>query len=292
MTHWKLTLAYHGQSFHGWQVQPGLRTVQGTLAESLARLTGEQVLPQGAGRTDTGVHALAQVCSFSLASPVPAANLKRALNRVLPPDVRVLAATVVPLTFHARHAACGKVYEYRIFERRSHTGEGTNEERTCSPFLAPFVWDCRWPLALARMQEAAQHLVGTQDFTAMGASARPQVDRTQNPAGSPGPASVPNPVKTIVSAHWDRGREVLRFRVHGSGFLHHMVRNLVGTLVDIGRGSLKVEDMPRILHSRDRSLAGPTAPPQGLFLVEVLYSQQVGAESTTETNGKALEGSL
>src|SRR5579875_621439 len=167
MTHWKLTLAYNGSGFHGWQVQPGLTTVQGTLANALFRITGERVLPQGAGRTDTGVHALGQVASFSLDAPIPSQNLHRALNRVLPAGVRILSAEHVPASFHARHSARGKLYEYRLFERRPGTREGpAPAERICSPFQAPFVWDCRWPLDLQAMQEASQHLLGTHDFSA------------------------------------------------------------------------------------------------------------------------------
>lgn len=261
LTHWKLTLAYHGQSFHGWQIQPGLPTVQGTLAAALRSLTGEEVLPQGAGRTDAGVHALAQVASFSLQARLPAANLQRALNRVLPAGIRVTAAAEVGPAFHARHSARGKHYEYRLFERRppAPLAEEKPTERVCSPFLAPFVWDCRWPLRLDAMQEATAHLPGTRDFSAMAAGGR-RDDDTQ-----------PNPVKTIYTAQWTREDDLLVFRVHGSGFLHHMVRNLVGTLVDVGRGSLLPADMERILSLRDRSLAGPTAPACGLYLAEVVY---------------------
>ena len=266
MTHWKLTLAYNGTGFHGWQIQPGLATIQGTLADALQHISGESVLPQGAGRTDTGVHALAQVASFTLHCPIPPQNLQRALNRILPAGIRILAAEIAPTTFHARHSARGKHYEYRIFERRLLQNTIQPQERICSPFLAPFVWDCRWPLALERMQTAALHLPGTQDFSAMAASSR----QPAIPEGDEA-ASAPNPVKTIHNATWTRENDLLIFRIQGSGFLHHMVRNLVGTLVDIGRGSLAPDDLPRILASRDRSQAGPTAPAGGLYLVEVLY---------------------
>jgi tRNA pseudouridine38-40 synthase len=291
MANWKLTLAYNGSGFHGWQVQPGLTTVQGTLAEALRQITGETVLPQGAGRTDTGVHALAQVASVELASPVPPANLQRALNRILPAGVRVLSAEIAPATFHARHASRGKCYEYRIFERRSHSQTGAKpQERICSPFLAPFVWDCRWPLDLAAMQAAAQHILGTHDFTAMAASASLAPTTATSLPGCPperseragfsremaDPAarlanSAPNPLKSIQNATWRRENDLLFFQIQGSGFLHHMVRNLVGTMVDIGRGSLQADALPRILASRDRAQAGPTAPASGLFLVEVFY---------------------
>ncbi len=274
MNHWKLTLAYNGQGFHGWQVQPGLATVQGTLAEALHRITGERVLPQGAGRTDAGVHALAQVCSFTLQSPLPSENLHRALNRVLPPGIRVLAAERVPSTFHARHSARGKQYEYRIFERWPGSSRNLGgKERICSPFLAPFAWDCRWQLELEPMRAAARLLLGTHDFSAMAASSRPPADpEIDTPANADVRlSSQPNPIKTILAADWSRVDDLLRFTIRGSGFLHHMVRNLVGTMVDIGRGSLRADDLPRILASRDRAQAGPTAPASGLYLVEVYY---------------------
>ncbi len=309
-TNWKLTLAYDGSGFHGWQIQAahstgvpgelvrrggsGLATIQGTLADCLLRLTGETVLPQGSGRTDAGVHALAQVCSFRLAAPVPAANLQRALNRILPPAIRVLSAEVVPHTFHARHSARGKTYVYRIFERRPERRVRPSPgvaavERICSPFLAPFAWDCRWPLSLDAMQEAAQLLLGTHDFTSMAAA---DPDRFQRESDEDSPSPHPtriNPIKTITHASWSYTSTLksttpdhsslipdpcLTFRISGNGFLHHMVRNIVGTLVEIGRGSLEPSVLTRILEARDRTAAGPTAPARGLYLVEVAYDNR------------------
>ena len=296
-TNWKLTLAYDGSGFHGWQVQPGLTTIQGTLADSIERLTGERPLPQGSGRTDAGVHALAQVVSFCLEAPVPAANLQRALNRILPAGIRVLSCEEVPHSFHARHSARSKTYEYRIFERRIRPAPGVAAlERICSPFLAPYAWDCRWPLSLDAMTEAATLLLGTHDFTSMAAT---DPDRTQREPDDDSPSSRPiklNPVKTISLAEWSRrsGQDLLIFRIAGSGFLHHMVRNIVGTLVEIGRGSLEPADLTRILNARDRTAAGPTAPARGLYLVEVAYDPdhaQPGCPTsrrpTTMSNGVA-----
>ena len=271
MTHWKLTLSYNGASFYGWQVQPELATVQGTLAAALRQITGESVLPQGAGRTDAGVHALAQVASFSLAAPVPGENLHRALNRVLPPEIRAVHLEGMPSDFHARHSARRKTYEYRLFERRAPDEMGpSGPERICSPFLAPFVWDCRWPLHLDRLQAAAAQLLGTQDFSAMAAAARPARENVVE-AGAVVRNGLPHPVKTIFYSAWERRDGLLIYRVCGSGFLHHMVRNLVGTMVDIGRGSVELEAFSKILASRDRSQAGPTAPAGGLYLAEVDY---------------------
>jgi tRNA pseudouridine38-40 synthase len=271
-TNWKLTLAYDGSGFHGWQVQPGLITVQGTLADCLERLTGERTLPQGSGRTDAGVHALAQVVTFRLEAPVPAANLQRALNRILPAGIRVLSCEEVPPSFHARHSARGKIYEYRIFERRIRLTPGQPAlERICSPFLAPYAWDCRWPLSLDAMTEASALLLGSHDFTSMAAT---DPDRSQREPDDDSPSPRPiklNPVKTITLAEWSRRDDLLVFRIAGTGFLHHMVRNIVGTLVEIGRGSLAPSDLTRILYARDRTAAGPTAPARGLYLVEVIY---------------------
>ena len=288
MTFWKLTLSYDGSAFHGWQVQPGLTTVQGTLARALQAISGESVLPQGSGRTDAGVHALAQVASFALSAPIPPANLQRALNRSLPDSLRVLSAETVDRSFHARHSACRKTYEYRIFERRIDPSRGgAAAERICSPFLAPFAWDCRWALDLDALQQAAALLCGTHDFTSFAASDPERGGRENDEESSADLAAArqpsqrpgePNPVKTIFASGWRREGELLVYTVTGSGFLHHMVRNIVGTLADIGRGSLGVDALPRILAARDRTAAGPTAPARGLFLVGVEYRNAAAKE--------------
>ena len=157
-TVWKLILSYDGTDFHGWQVQPGRPTLQGTLAEAIASVTGEQVLPQGSGRTDAGVHAWGQVASFSLRAAIPAENLQRALNRILPAAIRILSAEHAAEDFHARHSAVGKVYQYRIFRGG-----------ICSPFMARYVSVCRWPLDLEAMQSAADMILGEHDFTSFAA---------------------------------------------------------------------------------------------------------------------------
>ena len=263
---WKLTLAYDGTNFHGWQVQPRLRTVQGALAAVLAELTGEQVLPQGSGRTDTGVHALGQVASFSLNAPIPPQNLLHALNRALPAYIRVLTAEHAAPGFHARHSAVGKTYEYRIFERRSPETirvDGRAAERICSPMLAPFVWDCPFRLDFVHAQQAASKLCGEHDFTSFAAVDPDLAERT-----SPTERSS---VRTMLASEWRREGELLIYRVTGNGFLHHMVRNFVGTLVEIARVRLAPADMEQILVARDRAAAGPTAPACGLFLMNVDY---------------------
>lgn len=269
---WKLTLSYDGSRFHGWQVQPGLETVQGCLARAIHDVFAEDVLPQGSGRTDAGVHALAQVASFPLRAAIPSTNLLRALNRVLPASIRIDAAEVMPDGFHARHSARWKIYEYRIFERRRFLSPGLPvPERICSPFIAPYAWDCRWPLHLDLMQEAATLLCGTHDFTSFAAS-DPELNNREGAKVEDGHCGT-NRVKTISASAWRRESDFLVYRVRGSGFLHHMVRNIVGTLVEVGRGSLSPADIPNILAARSRTAAGPTAPARGLFLKEVVYEQ-------------------
>jgi tRNA pseudouridine38-40 synthase len=263
MPHWKIILTYDGTHFNGWQIQPNLPTVQGTLAQVIHHITGEQVLPQGSGRTDAGVHALGQVASFSLAAPIPGANLHRALNRSLPPSIRVLSVEAVPEDFHARHNAQYKTYEYRI-----------STAAICSPMLAPFVWDCHLPLDLATLQNAADHVRGTHDFTSFAATDPDLTTRTQQ---SDKPSSTPYPLphtpclRTIHHSTWRRDEHLLIYRVTGSGFLHHMVRNLVGTFVEAGTGRISADSIPTILAARNRNAAGPTAPARGLFLIEVEY---------------------
>jgi len=278
MPNWKLILAYDGSSFHGWQiqnVQNGLPTIQGTLAQALAGLTGETILPQGSGRTDAGVHALGQVTTFTLQAPIPAENLLRSLNRALPASIRVLSAEIVPDTFHARHSATAKTYEYRIFEARLQHSGGAITDRICTPFLAPFVWDCHWPLNLVAMQGAADDFLGLQDFTSFAAS-------DPDLAGRNSPSTGPSPLKTITRSTLTRESNLLIYRVSGSGFLHHMVRNIVGSLVEIGRGALPSDAILGILAARDRSAAGPTAPASGLFLVSVDYDSADNIASSAE----------
>ncbi|HWZ50103.1 MAG TPA: tRNA pseudouridine(38-40) synthase TruA [Granulicella sp.] len=279
MQHWKIILTYDGTPFHGWQIQPGLPTVQGTLAHAIAHVTGETVLPQGSGRTDTGVHALAQVATFPLAAPIPGPNLHRALNRALPSSIRILTVSPVPPGFHARHSALRKTYEYRIFPRTAPSqpvdpaAAQNTADRICSPMLAPFVWDCPWPLDLGRMQHAAPHILGEHDFTSFAASDPDLTTRTSTPDPDPDPDldQKKDAIRFISESTWQQKDELFLYRVTGSGFLHHMVRNLVGTFVDIGAGRLSPDAISSILAARNRSAAGPTAPARGLFLVSVDY---------------------
>jgi tRNA pseudouridine38-40 synthase len=241
---WKLVLAYDGTDFHGWQVQPDLITVQGLLRDALARITGEDVLPQGSGRTDAGVHALGQVASFALAARIPEANLVRALNRILPPAIRVLSAQRVANDFHARHSSVAKTYEYRIFR-----GE------ICPPWQARYVYALNTRLDEDAMQRCARMILGEHDFTSFAAS---DSDARSN-------------VRCLYASEWVDEPGLLSYRVRGNGFLHHMVRNLVGTFLEVGRGNLAEAEIPAILAARSREDAGPTAPARGLFLVSVDY---------------------
>jgi len=282
LQNWKLTLAYDGTDFSGWQVQPGERTVQGELQAALGRVCGESPLPQGSGRTDAGVHALGQVASFVLAAPIPAENLQRALNRTLPPSIRVLEAQTVRSEFHARHSAVGKTYEYRVFR-----------EVICPPLLARYVYNCSWPMNLEALQRAARLFEGKHDFLSFAATDPDLTGRSEETDAGMDQRPLPRPdfqiepptaatIRTIFSSTWkeqstDAGK-LLVYRVRGSGFLHHMVRNLVGTMLDVGRGRLRTDAIPGIITARSRTAAGPTAPARGLFLVSVEYDEQ--------TNGK------
>jgi tRNA pseudouridine38-40 synthase len=263
----KLILSYDGSEFAGWQVQPVRATIQGTLASAIGRLTGENVLPQGSGRTDAGVHALAQVATFQTTSPIPAENWIKALNDILPSAIRVLEVAEVALDFHARKSARGKTYRYRMYRGA-----------ICPPFLARYVWHYPYPLEEVDMAMAAAVVVGEHDFTSFAAVDPQRSERMAaceklnhgEHGGTRGEIAESN-VRTIVSSEWTREGDDLTYTVRGSGFLHHMVRNLVGTFLLVGKGTLMRDDFGAILARRDRSAAGPTAPASGLYLVDVEY---------------------
>jgi len=248
----KLVLAYDGSDFSGWQVQPDAVSVQGTLASAIGRLTGEKVLPQGSGRTDAGVHALAQVATFATASRIPAENLVKALNDILPASIRVLEVSEAAPEFHARKSARAKTYRYRMYRGP-----------ICPPFLARYVWHYPYLLDEEAVRQAAETVVGEHDFASF-AAVDPEKGREENGEGF-------STVRQVFSSGWERQGEEFIYAIRGSGFLHHMVRNLVGTFVLAGKGTLKPEDVRRILKARDRSAAGATAPANGLYLVSVEY---------------------
>ena len=240
----KITLAYDGGGFHGWQVQPGLPTIQGTLEEIIGGMEGHPVHVAGSGRTDAGVHALAQVAAFSIENPIPLPNLRRAVNRLLPPAIRVDRAEEVHADFHPRFDAKAKTYRYNILRRE-----------TCSPFEWPYVFHYPYPLDEDKMRQLAGAFAGEHDFTAYAAPDKSDAENAL--AGK-------SKVRTIFGSTLDRDEDRLIYRVRGSGFLKHMVRNLVGTLIEAGRGNISdVTTLPE--------RCGATAPAKGLFLASVEY---------------------
>ena len=264
----KLILSYDGSEFAGWQVQPERATIQGTLASAIGRLTGENVLPQGSGRTDAGVHALAQVATFQTSSSIPTENWIKALNDILPASIRVLEVTEAAPDFHARKSAHAKTYRYRMYRGA-----------ICPPFLARYVWHYPFPLDEVAMAQCSSLVVGEHDFTSFAAADPERSERMAageslnhgEHGGTRGETQVSN-VRTIFSSAWTREGDDLIYTVRGSGFLHHMVRNLVGTYLLVGKGTLSSEDFRRVLAARDRSAAGPTSPASGLYLVRVEYA--------------------
>jgi tRNA pseudouridine38-40 synthase len=243
----KFTLQYDGTNYVGWQRQATGVSIQGLLEDALAPIEGGPVTVHGAGRTDAGVHALSQVATASLRAAIAPATLTRALNAVLPCDVRVLSVDEVDAAFHARFSAIGKVYEYRIVNAA-----------IVSPFLVRYVWHVQQPLDVEAMRHGSEPLIGAHDFAAF------------QGAGS----TVTSTERCVRSIEWEHGSGFdvpLTLRISGDGFLRHMVRNVVGTLVEVGTGRLPVSSIAQILASRDRQRAGPTAPAHGLFLVRVDY---------------------
>ncbi len=240
----KLTIEYDGTAYHGWQSQQNAVTVQDVVTNAIMKLTGEKVSITGASRTDAGVHALGQVCNFFTASPIPADKFAYALNTLLPKDIVIRGSEQVPSDFHARFSAKGKMYRYVFYN---------------SPFPSALernrAYHIYYPLDESAMTSAAAHLVGTHDFEAFSA------------AGS----SVKSTVRTITKASVIRRGDLVELTVAGDGFLYNMVRIIAGTLVEVGFGKKMPGDVPDIIKSLDRRLAGRTAPAQGLYLVEIYY---------------------
>src|SRR5260370_12274451 len=233
MRNLKLTLAYDGTDFCGWQVQPDAPSVQGTLASAIGRITGEKVLPQGSGRTDAGVHALAQVATFQTQSVIPAANLVIALNDILPASIRVLEAREVPADFHARKSAQAKTYRYRIYR-----------EAIGPPFFARYVWHYPYPLDEDAMRDAATLIKGEHDFTSFAAR-----DPGKSPKHHDDPSALLRPgsgtrsnTRNGFSSQWRPQETELIYEIRGTRVLHHMVPNLVGTFLLVGKKTLKPQD--------------------------------------------------
>jgi tRNA pseudouridine38-40 synthase len=236
----RITLAYDGTEFHGWQIQPGLPTIQGALEEIIGGMEGKPVHVAGSGRTDAGVHALAQVAAFTIENPIPADNLRRAVNRLLPPAIRVLRAEEVHADFHPRFDAVAKTYRYTLFRAE-----------ICPPFEYRYVHHHPYPLDEPRMIQAARIFEGEHDFSPFAATdGRDEEGKCT--------------VRTIFNSQLERTGDRLVYTVRGSGFLKHMVRNLVGTLLEIGRGNIAGGTLP--------GRSGPTAPAKGLTMVSVEYA--------------------
>ena len=241
----KLVVEYDGTHYLGWQVQPKGSTIQEVLQEKLFSLTGERVHLMGSGRTDAGVHALGQVAHFKTKSLLDPQTIQRALNGLLPSDIVIQSVVEVDEGFHARRSSKSKVYEYRILNRNLR-----------SAFHKGYAWHIPQKLNLKEMKKATRQLIGEHDFASF--------------------QSVGSPQKTtfrkVNRAEWRRGRDgFLRFEIEANGFLKQMVRAIVGTLVEVGKGKIRSKAFRRVLDSKDRSKAGPTAPAHGLFLKEVKY---------------------
>lgn len=247
----RFEVAYDGTDFHGWQVQPNLPTIQGTLEEVIGLIEGNPVSVAGSGRTDAGVHAYAQVAAVSLNNPIPTDNFRWAVNRQLPRSIRISNVTQVAEPFHPRFDASGKLYEYRLYR-----------EEICPPFERHFVYHHPFPLNEAAMADAALLLVGEHDFTAFAAT--DDSDRLSR-----------SKVRQIFSSTLVRNGPVLIYRVCGSGFLKHMVRNIVGVLLQVGRGNQSNDDIRARFSPDCRISPGPTVPASGLFLVSVDYPEHV-----------------
>jgi tRNA pseudouridine38-40 synthase len=243
----KITVAYDGTDFHGWQVQPGASTVQHALQEILSGIEGKPVLVAGSGRTDAGVHARGQVAAFTLENGIPPDNLRKAMNRLLPHSIRVLSVEEVAADFHPRFDAVAKTYEYRIFR-----GE------VCDPFVWRYVHHHPYPLDTELMAATAPMLEGEHDFSAFAAS-------------DPKEAEGKSKVRRIFSSRIEVSQEWLVYRVRGSGFLKHMVRNIAGFLLETGKGNAGPARMLQMLIPGCAMKAGSRAPAKGLTLVSVEY---------------------
>ncbi|MEP7362214.1 MAG: tRNA pseudouridine(38-40) synthase TruA [Acidobacteriota bacterium] len=249
----RATISYDGTDFRGWQVQPGLPTIQAALEAVLTDVEGARVCVVGSGRTDSGVHALAQSAAFTLTNPIPAANLQRAVNHVLPPAIRVDGLAETAAHFHPRYHATAKTYEYRIWR-----GE------ICSPFDQRFLHHHPYPLLLPAMKRLAPLLVGAHDFSAFATT-----DHKRDELGI-------SKIRTLFASELHEGENQLIYRVRGNGFLKHMVRNIVGALLEAGKGNLDESGLeamlrPGFLDEPGARKAGPRAPARGLFLINVDY---------------------
>jgi tRNA pseudouridine38-40 synthase len=244
MRNLKLTVAYDGTDFHGWQIQPGLVTIQGELERAFSKLFNHPVHVIGSGRTDAGVHAHGQVASVQTERSMDTDAVLRGGNALLPTTIRILSVEEVRADFHPRHAARSKIYEYHLWRNP-----------IVSPFHCRYVYPFRYALDEATLDRATEQFRGMHDFTSFCATATEVEDR----------------VRTIFEAEWERHDETWIFRIRGSGFLQYMVRTIAGTLIDAGQRRIEVAAIPQIFEARDRRRAGPSLPACGLHLISVQY---------------------
>jgi tRNA pseudouridine38-40 synthase len=263
MQNLKLTIAYDGADFHGWQLQPGLPTIQGALQDVLRQITQEPITVHGASRTDAGVHALGQVAHFKTHSTLDAHEMQRSLNALLPPKIRIVEAQEVGHDFHARWLAQGKTYRYRLYR-----GE------VLPPFDHRRAFHYPWPLDEAAMSAAARAFEGQHDFTSFAASTGSEEDDKDR-----------DMQRTIYGSEIVRvpQHDEIAYLVRGRSFLRYMVRKIVGTLIEVGKGRLAPSDIPEIFAARDRSRSGPTVPPEGLYLVALEYPDPTDSLATHAT---------
>lgn len=243
----KLIIEYDGTAYHGWQIQKNDRTVQQEIQAALLTMTGEKITLVGSGRTDAGVHALGQVANFISKTSLTATNFQHGLNSLLPDDIVIKECRNVNKEFHARFSAKSKTYQYRILNRETPAAVGRHYE-----------WFVRAKLDVEAMQTAVRCIRGTHDFKAFEGTGSPRA----------------HTIRSVISADIEPHKEHIVFNISADGFLRFMVRNLTGTLVDVGLSRIRPEDVKSILASKNRSLAGPTAPPLGLFLVSVDYEAE------------------
>jgi len=253
MRYFKIVIAYDGTDFHGWQIQSNKPTIQGEIVNVLRRITQEGVQLHGAGRTDAGVHALGQVGSFRTQSALSAGEFQRALNALLPPTIRIVAAEEVGPEFNARWSARAKIYRYRLYRGK-----------VVPPMQWRYVLHYPFPLDEDAMRDAAARFVGVHDFASFAASTGSEDDDKER--------STEREMYSTELTRSGDGEELV-FTVRGRSFLRYMVRKMVGTLLDVGRGKLKAEDIDRLYELKDRSKSGPTVPPQGLCMVSVEHEE-------------------
>lgn len=239
-----LVVQYDGTDYFGFQRQPDVPTIQSELEAAVSRLVGRETAVTGSGRTDAGAHAFGQTVTFETESPIPTARFVSALNALLPDAISVVEAEEVPESFHPRYSAVGKLYGYRILNRE-----------LPSPFIGRYAWHVTWDLDIPLMRDAAEVLIGEHDFAAFSSSG----------------SSVESTVRELWRLDVEPQGDLIEMRAEANGFLYMMVRRIVGTLTDVGRGLISVEEVRRILQSRDRTRVKTTAPAQGLSLIKVMY---------------------